>query len=415
MQPTAKPVVLIAGKDPFEKTGGHGTYVRAHALAAAEVGFAPHVFCAARRASVVDTDFGVLHRVAAPLRSHNLASLQTPFLSAAVAAFLRNRSGPHLIHSFGVWAGAGVAASRKLAALGIESVPVASVYTTLEHENRAILRGLGSYHGVRKRLYYAAWYAWIRVAAGRLERRAYEASSLVFVNYESVHRLLLDLCSGGVEIRLLPYSSAAAFRRADVSPQQLPASIAHLSPADAPLVVSVARHDPRKGLDVLLKALHGLVVRGVPFRACLVGPGRLLEPHRRLADSLGLTGRVAITGYVDDVFAYLQHADVYVLPSLDEGSGSVALLEALQAGTAVVASGCDGIPENVADGEEAVLVEPGSVGALEAALATVLEDADLRERLAAGARKAYEERFSAPAFVAALGRTYADLGILPTA
>ena len=124
---------------------------------------------------------------------------------------------------------------------------------------------------------------------------------------------------------------------------------------------------------------------------------------------------MAITGYVDDVFAYLQHADVYVLPSLEEGSGSVALLEALQAGTAVVASGCDGIPENVADGAEAVLVEPGSVGALEAALATVLEDADLRERLAAGARKAYEERFSAPAFVAALGRTYADLGILPTA
>jgi glycosyltransferase involved in cell wall biosynthesis len=412
--PTTKPVVFIAGKDPFEKTGGHGTYVRAHALAATELGFAPHVFCGARRASVADTDFGVLHRVATPLRSHNLAGLHAPFLSAAVAAFLRDRRGPHLIHSFGVWAGSGVSASRKLTKLDVDSVAVASAYTTLEHENEAILRGLASHHGARKRLYYAAWYAWIRTAGGRLEQRGYEASSVTFVNYESVRRLLLDLCSGRVEVRLLPYASAAAFRSSDDRSGELPAAIARLSPADAPLVVCVARHDPRKALDVLLRAFQGLAWRDVPFRACLVGPGRLLESHRRLAADLGLTGRVAVTGYVDDVFAYLRRADVFVLPSLEEGSGSVALLEALQAGTAVVASACDGIPENVVDGEEALLVEPGSVASLEAALAAVLEDATLRNRLAARARAAYEERFSAPAFVAALGRAYADLGIVPT-
>jgi glycosyltransferase involved in cell wall biosynthesis len=218
-----------------------------------------------------------------------------------------------------------------------------------------------------------------------------------------------------VDIRLLPYASAAAFRCPNDPPRRLPDSIANLRPVEAPLVVSVSRHDPRKGLDLLLKALHGLVQRGVPFRACLVGPGPLLGSHRRLADSLGLTGRVAIPGRVEDVFAYLGLADVFVLPSLEEGSGSVALLEALQAGTAVVASACDGIPENVADGEEALLVEPGDVEALQAALATVLDDDMLRSRLAERARKTYEERFSAPAFVTALGRAYADLGIVPPA
>jgi len=101
------------------------------------------------------------------------------------------------------------------------------------------------------------------------------------------------------------------------------------------------------------------------------------------------------------------------VPSLEEGSGSVALLEALQAGVAVVASECDGIPENVADGEEAMLVEPGSIDALQGALATVLGDAPSRSRLAERARAAYEERFSAPAFAAALGRAYFDLGVVP--
>jgi glycosyltransferase involved in cell wall biosynthesis len=74
-----------------------------------------------------------------------------------------------------------------------------------------------------------------------------------------------------------------------------------------------------------------------------------LAAHGSLAASLELTESVAITGHVEDVFAYLRQADVFVLPSLQEGSGSVSLLEALQARTPVIASRCDGIPEDLVD------------------------------------------------------------------
>jgi glycosyltransferase involved in cell wall biosynthesis len=113
------------------------------------------------------------------------------------------------------------------------------------------------------------------------------------------------------------------------------------------------------------------------------------------------------------VLPYLRRADLFVLPSLEEGSGSVALLEALQMGTAVVASSCDGIPEDVTDGQHALLIPPGDVKALRDALARLLGDSSLRAALAARGRDLFEERFSAGRFVGALRDVYIELGVSP--
>jgi glycosyltransferase involved in cell wall biosynthesis len=284
----------------------------------------------------------------------------------------------------------------------------------MAHEHRAMLSGLTREHGALNALRFSTRYLWTRVVADGGERRGYEASRVVFVNYTATHELLRTSYGDGVEIRRLPYASEAAFTQPEARPApRAPEHLARLEPRNAPLVVAVSRHDPRKGLDVLLRALAAMARVGVPFRACLVGPGPVLAAHRRLARDLGLGARVAIPGQVEDVFAYLRHADVFVLPSLEEGSGSIALLEALQAGLPVVASRCDGIPEDVVDGEDALLVPPGDERALGDALAKLLEDPSLRSRLAARARDVYRERFSADAFADALGSAYADVGVVP--
>jgi glycosyltransferase involved in cell wall biosynthesis len=419
----SRPIVLVAGKDPTTTTGGHPSYVRAHARAAALAGFSPHVFAVAPRAGREETDFGTLHRIATPVRPIRrlMAVGHAPFLTAGIARFLRefrDLPGRRLVHGFGAWAYAGAAAARTLAREGIPTVAVASAYTTLEHECRAKLSGVDrTDHGLRSWLRYCAEYLWIRAVADRSERHGYERSRLVLVNYESVARLLGDAYGLQTEIRRLPYASTTAFREMEAGvplpPPPPPAALAELSPADAPLIVAVSRHDPRKGIDLLLRALAGLAASGVPFRACLVGPGPLLAAHRRLAAELGLGASTAIPGRVDDPFAYLTAADVFVLPSLEEGSGSLSLLEALQARTAVVATRCDGIPEDLIDGENALLVPTGDAAALERALARFLGDAALRSRLAGEARRTYEERFSAGAFAAALKDTYAELGVVP--
>ena len=82
----------------------------------------------------------------------------------------------------------------------------------------------------------------------------------------------------------------------------------------------------------------------------------------------------------------------------------------MRAGKPVIATACDGLPEDLIDGENGLLVAPGDVGALADALWRLLADADLRSRLGSAARLTYERRFSADRFVAALAGVYGEFG-----
>jgi glycosyltransferase involved in cell wall biosynthesis len=215
-----------------------------------------------------------------------------------------------------------------------------------------------------------------------------------------------------VRTRRTLYGPPSAFAAAS-GPAGPPPGLAQISPAEAPLVVSVSRHQPRKGIDVLLRALGALRDRGVPFRACLAGDGELLEENRALAFRLGLASSVLVAGALPSVTGLLSKGDLFVLPSRREQSGSLALLEALQAGIPAVASACDGIPEDVVHGESAWLVPPGDAGALADAIADLLADEGQRERLSRGGREAFAKRFSAEAFSRDLACAYAELGFIP--
>ncbi len=398
-----QPLVMIAGFDPSGRGSGQPRYVIAHALAATAAGYRPQIFCVSTRSEVVETAFGTLHRVASPRsRGYRSERIQRPFLARGVARYVRGLGQPHahVIHGFGHWASSGVAAGRLLARQDVEAVPVASAFTTLAHENRAKIAALPDHLTRRERLRYRRDMLWVQAVADRAERFGYAHSRLVLVNYASVRTLLADACPDLPEVRIVPYAAPGAFAERPPAPPRAPGP---------PRIVSVARHDPRKGLEILIRALAGLAHAGVEFSAVLVGWGPLQEAHQRLVDALGLADRVELTGHVADPLDYLEQADVFVLPSLEEGSGSVAVLEALQAGVAIVASRCDGIPEDLSDGSDAVLVTPGAVDELRDALTELLGDERRRSGLAAAARATYEARFSAANFAATLGSIYGEL------
>jgi glycosyltransferase involved in cell wall biosynthesis len=415
-------VTYVAGKDPLEETaGGHSSYVRAHAYAAVRAGYEPHLFCVSRSEGIVETGYGFVHRVRSPLRfvireapsvgfRGNTILFHAPLLAAALERFLENRPGPHLIHGFALWCAAGVIAGERLAKKGVDSTIIANAYTTIRHETAAKFAGVSCDHGFRNRLRYGLELLWERLTVERLEKRAITGAGLVLVNYESVKNIVSAQFGTGIKFQKFPYCSEAAFLREKWEPQRATSGIRRLKPADAPLIVTVSRHDPRKGLDVFLKALGRLREGGIPFRACLVGTGVLEKSHRQLAERLGLGDSVSLEGFVPDPFFYLDQADIFVLPSLEEGSGSVSMLEALQAGTAVVASRIDGIPEDVTHGDSALLVEPGNVGALAEALRELLQDEGLRKRISGAGRKQFDEKFSSAALTSALGSLYAGIG-----
>jgi glycosyltransferase involved in cell wall biosynthesis len=415
-RPTSTPIVFIAGRNPLNGRGGLETYVRTHAHAASRAGFDAHVFCLARGSRVLAADFGQIHDVATPVRplASFMAPLHLPFITRAVIDHFKDADyrGPLIVHSFGALSFIGAAVCRSLATLGIEAVPVASAYTTLRHENEGILGGMRGSHDPINLTRYLTRYLWVRTIADRYERCGYAASRLVLVNYDSVRALLTEQYGRELATRRIPYASDLAFMPRDDSASS-PGAVARLRPAQAPLVLSVSRHDPRKGVDVLLRSLARCREAGVPFRATLVGTGPTLSADRALLKRLGLDAHVVITGHVPDVRPYLEHADVFVMPSREEGGGALAMLEALQAGLPIIATRCDGLPEDLAidDSHAGLLVDPGNERELADALGRLLTDAMLRESLGERARLVYERRFSAEAFVEALRDTYAELGV----
>jgi glycosyltransferase involved in cell wall biosynthesis len=149
-------------------------------------------------------------------------------------------------------------------------------------------------------------------------------------------------------------------------------------------IITVCRLTPWKGVDGLLAALGGLPDVGL----VVVGTGPESARLQRLAEELGVAGRVYFAGQVprEQVGGYLRAADLFVLNSTYEGFPHV-VLEAMAVGLPVVAADAGGSGELVQDGVSGRLVPPGDPLALRRAIAELLADRALAQRLAANARQ----------------------------
>jgi glycosyltransferase involved in cell wall biosynthesis len=152
-----------------------------------------------------------------------------------------------------------------------------------------------------------------------------------------------------------------------------------------PLVLMPARLDAQKGHRVLFEAIP----RIPDATFLLAGEGPEREPLEAMAARLGIADRVRFLGRREDVPQLLAAADVFVLPSLYEGS-SLAVLEAMAAGIPIVSSAIGGTDELIEDGRSGLLVAPGDAAGLAAALRRVLGEPELQQGLAAGARERVE-------------------------
>ncbi len=158
-------------------------------------------------------------------------------------------------------------------------------------------------------------------------------------------------------------------------------------PTEGPTILFLGRHEPRKGLAVLVEAL-----RDLPAEARLWVAGEGPETGRLRAATAG-DPRVSWLGRVGDHerARRLRGAQVLCAPSLGGESFGIVLLEAMAAGAAVVASDIPGYADVARSGREALLVAPGDARALAAALRRALEDRDRAAGLVAAGRVRAEE------------------------
>jgi phosphatidylinositol alpha-mannosyltransferase len=215
---------------------------------------------------------------------------------------------------------------------------------------------IGTFHAAGGSAAYRAFEPIVRRVARRLDVRC-----AVSVDAEKMARETL----GGEYVLTFNGVETATFSKADPYP------------SDAPTILFLGRHEPRKGLAVLLDAMS-LLPANVRLWIGSDGPETAALRVRTAGDP-----RITWLGRISDEekARRMRGADVFCAPSLHGESFGVVLLEAMAAETAVVASDLPGYANVARADRDGLLVPPGDVAALAAALRRMLDDRSLRARL----------------------------------
>lgn len=206
-----------------------------------------------------------------------------------------------------------------------------------------------------------------QIAAGGLSRRVIAVSKRIADSF-APHKV--RLVSNGVEIRPLK------------SRDRIPGKIIGVA----------ARLSPEKGVDLFIEAASMIAEMERDARFVIIGEGPLRGELEARAKELGLDGRLAFKGFVDNVEEELRSIDVLVIPSRSEGQPMV-LLEAMAAGCPVVAADVGGVAD-VLSGGCGTMVPPNDPAAIARAVLRILSSPEEALRIAEAGRKRAEEAYS---------------------
>ncbi|WP_024793163.1 glycosyltransferase family 4 protein [Tomitella biformata] len=164
---------------------------------------------------------------------------------------------------------------------------------------------------------------------------------------------------------------------------------------DAPVIVCLSRLVPRKGQDMLIRALPLIRQRVPGARLVIVGGGPYAEKLHALAAATGMAQHVLFTGSVpaNELAAHHNMADVFAMPCRTRGSGldveglGIVFLEASACGIPVVAGDSGGAPETVLEGKTGHVVDGRSIAQIADTVADVLEDPERAAAMGAAGRE----------------------------
>ncbi len=159
------------------------------------------------------------------------------------------------------------------------------------------------------------------------------------------------------------------------------------------LIGAVGRLSDEKAFDRLIAAFDKLLSSGLDAELCIVGEGSERTRLEHQIAQLARGDRVRLAGFQSDTLDWYGAMDVYALSSLREGLPNV-LLEAMAMEVPIVATDIAGVPRLINDRKNGLLVRPDDVNALSQALAELLRDPALRERLASAGRETVDTRYS---------------------
>jgi len=165
-------------------------------------------------------------------------------------------------------------------------------------------------------------------------------------------------------------------------------------PENSHLIVTVGNLSERKGQNYLLASLPKILKSFEQVKVIVVGEGDYRNDLERMIENLNLEQYVFLAGFQKDetIPNWLNAADIFVLPSLLEGTPNI-LLEAIACNLPVVTTDVGGIGSVIKDGENGILIPPRSESRIAEAVITLLQDPALSERLTSNAQNTLKSQF----------------------
>jgi glycosyltransferase involved in cell wall biosynthesis len=177
------------------------------------------------------------------------------------------------------------------------------------------------------------------------------------------------------------------------------------------LVGFVGRFSPGKGHEEFIQAAQSLAASHPNVHFLIVGEASFGEEEyaeRIRGSARGLEGRLTFTGYRKDIPAVMAALDIFAFPSHAESFG-VVLIEAMAMERPVVSTNCDGVLDIVIDGETGIYVHPRNAPELAKAIARLIEDPLLRQRMGKAGRRRVEEMFDQKKQISRIEEVYNTL------
>jgi glycosyltransferase involved in cell wall biosynthesis len=223
------------------------------------------------------------------------------------------------------------------------------------------------------------------------EQTAQDAKLIVTISNYSLEKIQKHYAIEASKVRIVPNGvDTEKFK-----PTETQAARRQFGLGNEPCVLFVGNLIPRKGLSFLLEAAKKIVKENSDTKFLIVGEGPLKTALTMSLESADLSGNFKLLGNLkEDALPDIYNcADVFVLPSIQEGQG-IVLLEAQASGKPVVAFDVGGVDEAVRNGETGLLVKRGSSEELAEALLSLLADKTWRQKMGANGRGFVSENFT---------------------
>ncbi len=223
-----------------------------------------------------------------------------------------------------------------------------------------------------------------------------KGAEYVYRHHATAVVAVAQYCKGQLVLRRVPEDKIAVVHNGLSERQQTGKLVTRADTGldDSNFVIGIAsRLDPVKGLEYLIDAFKKVVMAFPQARLLLVGNGTRENALKEKSVKLGIDEKVRFVGYQANVDDWLDLFDVFALPSLAEYH-SIALLEGMRAGKAIIATDVGGNTESVEHEKHGLVVPSADAAALEKAIIRMIENPDLRMRLGASARKRFKDDFT---------------------